>query len=248
MKDRIGQLLATGREHYIAGEYERAEVLLAEATSLGHDFPDVFNMLGVIYHSQGKLLEAEQSFERALILNPRYTEAALNLSVTYNDRGKYDRAKEVYTSAVTSSVGQPNSLDQFARGKLANMHSEIGAAYAAFGLTGEAAREYSKGLDLCPEFADLRVSLANVYREMGMYNAAIAEFEQAKRARPDYHQAGIHLGVTLYSLGRRFDALAEWHAVLKSDPTNKSAKLYIRMVEDANPPLPGSALPRNIDQ
>ena len=92
------------------------------------------------------------------------------------------------------------------------------------------------------------MQLANVYRDMGMYNAAIAEFEQAKRSRPDFHPARINLGVTYYSLGRRFDALAEWHEVLKTDPENKSAKLYIRMVDDANPPMPGSALPRNPDK
>ncbi len=202
-------------------------------------------MLGVIYHSQGRFADAEAAFERALVINPRYTEAALNLSVTYNDRGKYDQAKDVYAKAVAASVGQPNSLDTFARGKLANMHAALGAAYAALGLSGDAAREYCKALDLCPEFADLRVQLANVYRDMGMYNAAIAEFEQAKRTKPDYHAARINLGVTYYSLGRRFDALAEWHEVLKADPDNKSAKLYIRMVDDANPPMPGSALPRN---
>ena len=38
------------------------------------------------------LRDAEEAFENALRLNPRYTEAALNLSVTYNDRGKYERA------------------------------------------------------------------------------------------------------------------------------------------------------------
>ncbi|HPH65409.1 MAG TPA: tetratricopeptide repeat protein, partial [Kofleriaceae bacterium] len=131
MKDRVAQLLAVGREHYTAGEYDRALTALSEAAELGHDFPDALNMLGVIYHSQGRFAEAEKSFERALAINPRYTEAALNLSVTYNDRGKYDEGKAVYTKAVAASVGQPHSLDRFARGKLANMHADLGGAYAA---------------------------------------------------------------------------------------------------------------------
>ena len=56
--------------------------------------------------------------------------------------------------------------------------------------------------------------------------------------------ARIHLGVTLFSLGRRDDAIAEWQAVLAIDPTNKCAQLYIRMVNDENGPRPGSALSR----
>jgi tetratricopeptide (TPR) repeat protein len=79
---------------------------------------------------------------------------------------------------------------------------------------------------------------------MGVYHAAVAEFEHAKRLRPDYIPARIHLGVTLFSLGRKDQALAEWQAVLGIDPNNKSAKLYIRMVNDEHGPQPGSALPR----
>ena len=160
-------------------------------------------MLGVIYHAQGRFSDAEEAFENALRLNPRYTEAALNLSVTYNDRGKYDRAREVYTKAVSASVGQPNALDRFARGKLANMHADLGAAYAGLAMFDEAVREYAKALDLCPDFADLRVRLGNVYRDMGMFHAAVAEFEHAKKLRPDFIPARIHLGVTLFSLGRK---------------------------------------------
>ena len=240
----VEQLIALGREHYNANEYERAEPFLAEAASARPSFPDLYNMLGVIYHAQGLFSDAEDAFENALRLNPRYTEAALNLSVTYNDRGKYERAREVYTKAVSASVGQPNALDRFARGKLANMHADLGAAYAGLAMFDEAVREYSKALDLCPDFADLRVRLGNVYRDMGMVHAAVAEFEHAKKIRPDFIPARIHLGVTMFSLGRRDAALVEWQEVLKIDPTNKSAQLYIRMANDEHGPQPGSALPR----
>ena len=120
----VEQLIALGREHYNANELDRAEPYLAEAAQARPSFPDLYNMLGVIYHSQGRFQDAEEAFETALRLNPRYTEAALNLCVTYNDRGKYDQAREVYARAVSATAGQPHALDQFARGTLANMRSE----------------------------------------------------------------------------------------------------------------------------
>src|SRR5688572_8261320 len=132
--DRVEQLIALGREHYNAGELEQAEPFLAEAASARPKFPDLYNMLGVVYHAQGRFQDAEEALETALRLNPRYTEAALNLAVTYNDRGKYDRAREVYTRAVSASVGQPNALDSFARGKLANMHADLAASYSGLAL------------------------------------------------------------------------------------------------------------------
>ena len=245
MSERLQQLITLGREHYHANEYDKAEPYLAQAVAMQPSFPDVFNMLGVIYHAQGRFQDAEDAFEAALRINPNYTEAALNLSVTYNDRGKYDKAREVYSRVITNSYDQPRSLDPFARGKLANMHADLGAAYAGMSMYDEAVHEYSKSLDLCPEFVDLRVRLGNVYRDMGMHNAAAAEFEHAKRQKPDYLPARVNLGVVLFSLGRKDDAVLEWQEVIARDPGNKSAALYLRMVRDENAPRPGSALPRS---
>ena len=205
-------------------------------------FPDVFNMLGVMYHANGRFTEAEEAFENALRLNPNYTEAALNLSVTYNDRGKYDKAREIYSRMMTNSYDQPRGLDPFARGKIANMHADLGEVYAGFGMHDEAVREYSKSLDLCPEFVDLRVRLGNVYRDMGLFNAAVAEFQHAKQLRPEYLPARINLGVTLFSLGRKDEAIKEWEEVLTHDPENKSARLYLKMIKDEHGPQAGSAL------
>ena len=48
--------LTRGREHYAAGEYGKAEAFLAEIVAeTKYEFADVFDMLGVIYHQQGRL-------------------------------------------------------------------------------------------------------------------------------------------------------------------------------------------------
>ena len=36
--------------------------------------------------------------------------------------------------------------------------------------------------------------------------------------------------MTLYTLGRTDDAIAEWEAVLAKDPTREDAKMYLRLV------------------
>ena len=51
-------------------------------------------------------------------------------------------------------------------------------------------------------------------------------------AKPDYVSARLHLGVTLFSAGRKDEARAEWSAVLDHDPNNARAKMYLRMSKD----------------
>ena len=227
MTDRLQQLITLGREHYHANEYDKAEPFLAQAVAQRPTFADVYNMLGVIYHAQGRF---------------QYTEAALNLSVTYNDRGKYDQAREIYARVVTNSYAQSHNLDPFARGKLANMHADLGAAYAGLGLYDESVREYKNALGLCPDFVDLRVRLGNVFRDMGQHHSAVIELEAAKQLKPDYLPAQVNLGVVYFSLDRKDEAVREWKQVLARDPKNKSALLYLRMVKDGTGPQAGSAL------
>jgi tetratricopeptide (TPR) repeat protein len=240
--DRLQQLITLGREHYHANEYDKAEPFLAQAVAQRPTFADVYNMLGVIYHAQGRFQDAEDAFESALRINPNYTEAALNLSVTYNDRGKYDQAREIYARVVSNSYAQSHNVDPFARGKLANMHADLGAAYAGLGLYEESVREYKHALGLCPDFVDLRVRLGNVFRDMGQHHSAIVELEHAKKLKPDYLPAQVNLGVVYFSLDRKDDAVREWKQVLARDPRNKSALLYLRMVKDGTGPQAGSAL------
>ena len=105
MNERVKQLLVLGREHYAKREFEKAEQMLRMVLEEEDRYADVHDMLGVIAHSRGNFLVAERHFERALELNPAYTEAALNLAVTYNDRGKYEKAREVYSRIKVGPVG-----------------------------------------------------------------------------------------------------------------------------------------------
>ena len=230
MDEHVRQLLVQGREHYAKQEYEQAEELLPQVLASHDKFADVHDMLGIIAHNAKRYADAEHHFERALQLNPNYTEAALNLAVTYNDRGKFDEARNVYTRIKDRPSGDTTALDPFARGKIANMHAQIADAYNDATLTREAIGEYEKAVLLCPEFPDLRTKLANLLRQAGDLSRAREQYEAAIRARPSYVQARILLGVTLLAQGDLDAAEAAWNGALEADPASLSAKMYLRMV------------------
>ena len=229
MDDHLKQLLLLGREHYQKREFDKAEYLLKQVVEQTDRFADVFDMLGVVAHSRGDFAQAERYFEKAVALNPNYTEAQLNLMVTYNDLGKYDAAREIYARIRSRGTGG-GKADPFAKGKIANMHAELSQAYVDAGMTPEAIAELERAVNLCPQFADLRTRLAVLYRDSSQPERAREQLELARAANPQYAQARLLLGVMLLSAGELAPAAAEFESVLEKDADHKGAQMYLRLV------------------
>ena len=240
MDERTKQLLSLGREHYEKRDFDKAEHYLRQVQERedAGKYADVANMLGVIHHDRGRFEEAQGCFEEALSINPNYTEAALNLAVTYNDLGRYDEAKKIYKAALARGEDAPGQLDPFVKGKIANLHAEVAQAYVDAGMPNDALHELRKAILLCPSFADLRVRLANLYRQTGDQEAARFELEEAIASKPQYVPAYVTLGVVLLALDRKGDAITRWKEALNIDSENKAAAMYLRMAQ-AVPDTPG---------
>ncbi len=230
------QQLLLGREHYEKGEYAEAGQLLRQVEAAADHFADVQDMLGVIAHNRGDFQAAVRHFERAVLINPNYTEAQLNLMVTYNELGRYEAAREVY-SQIRARTGRSRA-DSFVKGRIANMHGELSRAYADAGMPVEAIRELEKAAMLCPGFPDLRTRLAILLRDTGNTARAREELEAARNANPRYVPARLTLGVLLFGAGDLEAAIGEFEAVLALDAENKSARTYLRIARSA---LPGDA-------
>jgi tetratricopeptide (TPR) repeat protein len=233
MDDRTRRQLQRGRDAFHAVQYEKAEKALAPLARDRIPFADLYAMLGSINYQKGRLLDAVGFFEESLRLNPAYTEAALNLAVTYNDLGKYDESKRVYQRMLANRKAEapgPGNVDPFIKGKLANMHLDVGMAYEQAGLHDEAAQEYRRALTLCPTYVDIRIRLWISLRNSGNASAAEREFSKAKKEHPNLMTPRLQLGLTHYTAGRRSDAAREWRDVLAMEPENKFAKLYLRLV------------------
>ena len=83
----VNLILNQANLYYKIGDKEKFKSLQAEAASLAPDNPDLHYNIGVINMEQGNIEEARAAFNKALGINPGYTNAQLNLSTTYVNEG-----------------------------------------------------------------------------------------------------------------------------------------------------------------
>ena len=196
------ELINLGKEYFDRKEYHLAEKYLEKALQENSKYADVHNLLGVINHIGGRFQAALDSFKKALVINPRYTEALLNLAVLYNDLGEYSKARNLYAQLKQNNKRKAHDIEPVLKGKLSNLHSEIGDIYRSISMFSYAVEEYKKALHLNPTYHDIRTKLGQALREQGKLKDSEKEFKSVIKANPKYNSARIQLGVTLYTMGK----------------------------------------------
>ena len=231
MTEALTEIYEEAKRLFEEGNYDEAEPLLKTIIQQKPTYADVLNKLGFIENLKGNLEEAVKYFERAVTINPRYTEASLNLAITYNELGEFKKAEEVMAMAAQIARDKRGKLDHFVAGKLANEHYRIGNIYLDFGLYDDAIEEYRKALELYPELPDVHTKLGVALRNKGEFEEAIVHFNRAKEINPSYSAAWIQLGLTYYMKGLTGLAVEEWENALKENPGIKEAEAYLRFIK-----------------
>lgn len=216
---------------YDEGKHEEAERLYLDILRRGpHGYADIYNKLGLIFHQRRRLEQAAEYFKKALNINPRYTEASLNLVVTYNDLGRFEDARSVFLRATTMAKSDEAAIDPYIMGKLANEHSKLGDQYHILGCRKEALEEYNKALALKPGLVDVITKMGIIKMEDGLLDEAIAIFLKAKELNPTYIPVFINLGITYYKKGLLDNALKEWSRAKEIDPSARGVDVYLSLV------------------
>jgi tetratricopeptide (TPR) repeat protein len=229
--ENVSEIVARGKQHFDHRQYDQAERYLKSALDQKVRYADVYNMLGVISHSAGRFASAIEFFREALKINPNYTEAVMNLAVLYNDLGQYPKARALYERLHRRRFREGQKIEPVLRGKLSNLHADIGDIYRSTGLHHLAIDEYQKALKLNPNYFDIRTKLGQAYREGGHLPKAVQEFKSVLKSNSGYSPALLQLGVTYYVLGKLDEAKRNWKKVLSRDPNNEYAQMYLRLCQ-----------------
>ncbi|MGZ3707319.1 MAG: tetratricopeptide repeat protein [Bdellovibrionota bacterium] len=212
-------------------DFTRAESLIRGRLEADPESADAYYLLGVMYYFQGQVGQTVENLRKALSIDPRHTDAAICLSVLFNDIGKYDEAKKVFEQA-NQSVAHKQTGDDFGIDrKFAVKHLELADLYFRYRRYDEAIEEYAKAAVLDPTALDIRIRRAKAYAKKGFLTRAMQELQQLKHEHARYIPARIQLGLLHYSQNNLLDAELEWESVLEIDPVNREARAYLEMAK-----------------
>src|SRR4051794_21954870 len=128
----------------------------------------IWNKIGIGYHQMMQIDEAKRHYERAIKINPKYSEAVNNLGTIYFAKKSYRRAINQYNKALKIS---PNS---------ASIYSNLGTALFARKKEDEGFAAYQKALSLDPEVFEHRSSYGTLLQERSVTEKARVHYYLAK--------------------------------------------------------------------
>ena len=170
---------------------------------------------GLSYYQKGydqNYKKAVDQFEKALQLDPTYSQAAYYLGLTYNALFDEQKAQQYFKKAIEID---PDYLE--AHASYAGMLLDIGDV-------DEALRQINTVLVLQPKHVEALTMLAQAYRFKELYPQSIDAAHKAIALAPKSAEPHLWLGDSLRLSGKPADGIAEYDQYLKlSDFDSKMA-------------------------
>jgi tetratricopeptide (TPR) repeat protein len=113
----------------------------------------------------------------------------------------------------------------------AETYCSQGNAYADQMKYEEAKIEYTKALDVDPEYSEAYNNFGNIYFKQGLFVAAEQAYKKAIKLSPDYCDAHFNLGILFKSQEKYEEAILKFFEVLQLNPEDDLAKGYIESIK-----------------
>jgi tetratricopeptide (TPR) repeat protein len=220
-----------GRAHYYLGRIYQSRGLAGKAAehyeaAAGPAYPEIYFFLGVVYHGEGRLDDAEARYRRYLEFYPDDAAAWFNLGVTLAAAGKDGEAEAAYLKALAEDSRRVPALNNLAvlyhrRGdfkraaffwrRLLEVAPNDADAYYGLGLAlyyagdyVDAAAAFNAGTRLAPLEGRFFYQAGRVYFELKKYDLAVGFFKRAFEL--GYDEGAVAEGMGLaYEGWRRYD-------------------------------------------
>jgi Tfp pilus assembly protein PilF len=127
-------------------EHARAREEFQKAIAARPNDADLYNDMGYIAYSQGKLTEAEELLRQAVKIDPKHKRAHVNLGLTLGMQGRYQEAFATFSAALPE----------------AQVRANMAFIYTTQGKRDEAREAYRLALQIEPDMPLIRAALSKL--------------------------------------------------------------------------------------
>ncbi len=179
----------------------------------------ILSNLASAERQENDLVKARETFDRALVLNPRNEYAHLGLGIVAATEGKTAEAEADYRKALEIAPS------------FATAHVNLGTLLVYLQRTEEGIQEFERAIAVNPYYPQAYYNLGTILQKLKKTSEAIEAYEKAVALVPTFVAARINLGILLYNQGKIDEARAQFEAVLTSNPDNKQARSALQQIE-----------------
>ncbi|MGH9320483.1 MAG: tetratricopeptide repeat protein [Vicinamibacteria bacterium] len=205
------------------GDSAAAEASYRRTLELDSSSIDGYLGLGGLLLESGKTEEARVVLEQARSKWPGDLRFVLLLANASQKEGDLAEARSLYEEALRNSPESP---------AIAN---NLAWVLLGLGERGPALEYATKAHELAPDSPDVADTLAWVYYNHENYLAARTLLHRVVEARPDNAEVRYHLGMTLYRLGEKHEAVAHLERSIALDPEAEFSSEARRILEALRP-------------
>ena len=188
------------------------------------------------YYFEDNFNASLQYYDKAIDINPQFSEAWYNKGGSLTDLKIYEDAIESYNSAINISPNYSEAWNNKGHvlGKLGRHEDAIAAydrttnispkhfnawynrgnALNSLEKYEKAIESYDIAIDINPQHAEARINRGNILYFLGRFEEAIMEYDNATGINPPYADAWYNKGIVLSNLSRYGEALVAFNKAI----------------------------------
>jgi len=210
-------------DYFNMGRFEEAEKLGNEAVTRKDDFLKAWLNLGSVYRSQAKLDQALLCYKKVNELDPRNAGVAFRVGELYRDQGDWDQALKLFD--ITLKVDDSFKLALLEKADILKKKTKFKKAESCL----------IEARDRFGDSEDIKVSLAELYKDMGNYDQAIEIYKNMFVIHPDNGLLRMNYASCLNELCRFDESETQYRRAIRDMPDSQEPISTYLMALHYNP-------------
>lgn len=186
-------------------------------------------------HSKGDLSTAIRYYKKAIILDPKMTDAYSNLGAALMENKEYDEATENLQKASELDPTNDNVqklLSEIKELQGSNKYQEALKLHEE-GKLSKAIKLYEEALNAEPNNTEIYINLGAATQSNKDYQKAINYYKKALSLDPNSSLTYYYMGTVYHAKNDLSEAVGNYKKALEIDPNNAQAKEALKSAEEA---------------